>query len=164
MMRLIFKALVVVFLALGIGNYLVYLNTGKLPLSDLKAKFSLDALTTSTQQLLDDTKRATQGAVDKHISGDDSSSTTKIYKWTDENGVVHYGENPAGAGAQQLQIEDANLTILPATEVTEVAAKPTVESTRANPAAAIENAETPIEKARAAAEAMKAHNEMQSQY
>lgn len=158
MMRLIFKALVVVFLAMGIGNYVVYLNTGKLPLSDLKEKLSLESLSFSTKQFFEGTKKATTDAVGEHISGGGSSTATKIYKWTDENGVVHYGERPAGTGAQELSVDDSNLSIVPAAETDAARDLPKAHTTT------VDEAKTPIEKARAAAEAMKAHTEAQSQY
>jgi len=158
MMRLIFKALVVVFLAMGIGNYVVYLNTGKLPLNDLKEELSFESLSFSTKQLFENTKQATTDAVDEHLSNGGSSMVTKIYKWTDENGVVHYGERPAGTGAQELTVNDSNLSIVPAAETEASLDLPKPHATT------VDEAQTPIEKARAAAEAMKAQNEMQSQY
>ncbi|MGB0712739.1 MAG: DUF4124 domain-containing protein [Gammaproteobacteria bacterium] len=35
-----------------------------------------------------------------------TSSSAEIYKWTDANGVVHYGDRPAQATAQRLPIVD----------------------------------------------------------
>lgn len=163
MMRLVFKALVVVCLAIGIGNYIIYLKTGRLPASEWKEKLSLEGFSLSPTEMLEDTKKATHDALDEHFSGDDKASFTKIYKWTDDNGVVHYGEKPAGTGAQELNVENTRLTIMPATESAGSPAAST-PSINENPAAAIESAETPIEKARAAAEAMKAHHDRQSQY
>ena len=33
-----------------------------------------------------------------------STSTAEIYRWTDDNGQVHYGQRPAGDHAQRLEI------------------------------------------------------------
>lgn len=154
MMRLVFKAVVVVVLALGMGNYLVYLNTGKLPLSDWKDKLSLESLRFSPTQLFEDTKKATTNVVDEHFSGNEVPITTKIYKWTDENGVVHYGERPARADARELSVDDGNVTFMPATDVAET------RSTQVP----TETPQTPLEKARAAAEAMQKHHESQAGY
>jgi len=165
MMRLVFKAMLVVCLAVGIGNYMIYLKTGRLPVSEWKNNINLESFNFSAQQVIEETKSATKEAVTGHFSDGDKSAATKIYKWTDENGVVHYGERPADAGAQLLDVSDGNVTILPASDSSPGIGDQLPSSSQPiDPVAAIENAETPIEKARAAAEAMKAHNEMQSQY
>lgn len=156
MMRLIFKALVVVVLAVGLGNYVVYLNTGKLPLSDLKSKLSLSSLDFSPTQVFENTKRATTDAVGEHFSSKSETSATKIYKWTDEDGVTHYGERPVGANAQALDVNDGNVTILSIDD----SAKAELEEAPPVPG----EPQTPLEKARAAAEAMQKHHDVQASY
>lgn len=156
MMRLVFKALVVVVVAIGIGNYVVYLNTGRFPMNEWRNNFTLDSMRFSPSNMLENTKRATADAVADHFPGDASSSTTKIYKWTDQQGVVHYGERPVDGHAQALTVDDGKVTIMPSPKAPAERREQTQSETT--------EAQTPIEKARAAAEAMQKHHEAQAGY
>ncbi len=43
-MRLLFKALVVLLLAVGVGNYLIYLKTGQFPINSVRENYNVDWL------------------------------------------------------------------------------------------------------------------------
>ncbi|ACE83003.1 hypothetical protein CJA_1024 [Cellvibrio japonicus Ueda107] len=138
--------------ALGIGNYVVYLQTGYVPLRDLidRGLPSLgvpDGLKQELGKLVQDARR--MGA----DVGSEKPIAVKVYKWTDAKGVVHYGEQPAGTNAEEVII-NPNRNLLPA--------EPEPGSSAA--AAGGPDAQTPIEKARAAAELMKARIENQESY
>lgn len=148
-MRLVFKALVVVFLAVGIGNYLIYLKTGQLPANDWRERFgnwvaefkgpySADQLTNKARQTVDDLTG----------SESDKPASTKVYKWTDDNGQVHYGDKPVSASAEQIDINIQN-----AISTDEAEPEPVSQDSGTQ--------QSPLEKARAAAEAMKARTQQQ---
>ncbi len=77
-----------------------------------------------------------------------------MYKWTDANGQVHYGDKPRSADAEQVEVKIQNAISPPDDQTAEAAAE---EPARAQQ-------QTPLEKARAAAESMKARvQEQESQ-
>lgn len=91
MKKLIFKCVVVVILALGVSNYMMYVMTGKLPFSsDSLPSFSSPSMPTFAE------------------------GKTTAYKWTDANGVVHYSSepppNPADA-AEKMEV-DPNVNLI----------------------------------------------------
>lgn len=154
-MRLLFKALVVVMLAAGIGNYLVYLNTGQLPLRDFSNRLSSSLANLKDEyapgQLADKAKRTVDGLTQGETA---SAASAKVYKWTDANGQVHFGDKPQNAGAEQVEVKIQNAISPPDDQTAEAAAE---EPARAQQ-------QTPLEKARAAAESMKARvQEQESQ-
>lgn len=146
MKGIIVKGLVVTGVVIGLANYFIYLQTGRMPVKEWVQKINLspDTLTSSAKNLGKDV-----------IDQVKPSEPTKVYKWTDEYGVVHYGERPINDAAEEMEI-DADHNILPAS-------KP-VESTEASPDADALNQQAPIEKARAAAEALKARAEAQENF
>ncbi|MBU2984241.1 DUF4124 domain-containing protein [Saccharophagus degradans] len=90
MKKLIFKCVVVVVLALGASNYMMYIMTGKLPFStESLPSFSSPSLPTFAE------------------------GKTTAYKWTDANGVVHYSSepppNPADAAVKMEVDPNVNL-------------------------------------------------------
>lgn len=143
-MRLVFKALLVVVLVLGIGNYLVYLKTGQMPLRDLRERWGSDWLVDMKEKYAPDQLAAQAKKGIDELTQDEAAEPvpTKVYKWTDAQGRVHYGDKPQSNGAQQIEVNTRgamsppeNQTIVPAPG----------ESTQ-------NQVQTPIEKARAAAE------------
>nr|WP_306663329.1 DUF4124 domain-containing protein [Saccharophagus degradans] len=87
---MIFKCVVVVVLALGASNYMMYIMTGKLPFStESLPSFSSPSLPTFAE------------------------GKTTAYKWTDANGVVHYSSepppNPADAAVKMEVDPNVNL-------------------------------------------------------
>lgn len=159
MKGLIVKSLVVVMLALGIGNYVVYLKTGHMPLVDMRKAMGSDWLVDlrellSPAQLTEDAKQLVQKAADSYAEAP-PPAPTKIYKWTDEHGQVHFGDAPKAANAEQLELDLRNSISAPEPSVT------LVEPTGSD--ASDDAGLTPIEKARAAVEAMEAKAQQQEQ-
>lgn len=150
MMRLLFKSIVVVVLILGIGNYLVYLKTGQMPLRDMSERMGDDWLVDlrelfSPDQIKTDAKKVVDDIASEYADPKPAAPTT-VYKWTDADGRVHFGDKPQNAGAQQVEVKIQNAISAPDQQ---------------NPAALDEEPlrarePSPLEKARAAAEAMKA--------
>ncbi len=100
MKKLIIKATLVVIVALGLSNYGLYLTTGKSPLSEFS--FNLPFTSSSFQDLKPELPLANDTA----------------YKWTDENGVVHYSTEPPANVAKAERIEvDPNTNLIQGVEV-----------------------------------------------
>lgn len=98
MVRLLFKSAVVFVLLFFILNYLIYLKTGQVPLRDMRARMGDDWLVDlrelfSADQLAADAKKVMQRVSDK-VSEAEASAPATIYKWTDANGQVHFGDSP----------------------------------------------------------------------
>lgn len=146
-MRLVFKAIVVVVLAAGIGNYLIYLKTGHMPLRDFSSHLASGFANLKEEyapgQLADKAKKTVEG-----LTQDEATKTapTKVYKWTDTDGRVHYGDKPQSIDAEQVEVKIQNAISPSGQQNTAAIAE---ESTQVQE-------QTPLEKARAAAEAMKA--------
>lgn len=85
MKSLIIKCIVMILLALGVSNYLIYIKTGKLP-------FSLDKIPSISTPSFNDAP--------SFISG----RKEQAYKWTDENGVTHYSSEAPKEVNNQAQI------------------------------------------------------------
>lgn len=158
-MRLLFKSVMVAFIVLGIGNYLVYLKTGTLPVMDLRDRWNNDAFMNSTgfvdikekyspNQITAQAKKV----VEKMTNNSDASASARVYKWTDVNGQVHYGDQPRDQNAEAVNVDLRNAISPPDAAPPETAKKS--ES----------RAETPIEKARAAAEAVNARTREQERF
>ena len=83
--KLILKIAVMMFIVLGISNYMMYLTTGKSPFS-FSGKAALPELG-SSKNLLPARKET-------------------AYRWRDENGVIHYSsEPPPNAEAEKLEVD-----------------------------------------------------------
>ena len=82
MAKMIFKMVVMLAVVVGVSNYALYIMTGKTPFSanDLKMP------------------DISAPNVDSLVNG----GKTTAYKWTDENGVVHYSSEPP---PEQQQVE-----------------------------------------------------------
>lgn len=160
MKRLLFKAVVVVLLVFFIGNYLIYLKTGQMPLRDMRERMGDDWLVDlrelfSPGQLAADAKQAIKGVSDK-IAEPERSEPTKVYKWTDANGQVHFGDKPVASGAEQIEVDTRNAISAPQEAVR------TVDQQGAAPKVSAQ--ESALDKARAAAEAMQQRVQHQEQF
>lgn len=159
MFRLLFKSVVVLLLVFFIGNYLVYLKTGQMPLRDMRERMGDDWLVDlrelfSPDQLAVDAKQAVKNVSDQ-VSGPETPAPTKVYKWTDANGQVHFGDKPVASGAQQIEVDTRNAISAP-----EEAAHIADQQETASKVSAQESA---LDKARAAAEAMRQRVQQQEQ-
>lgn len=144
-MRIVFKILVVLGVVVGIANYVIYLQTGRMPVQEWVKNISLNP-----GDMASEAKNLGKNVIDQVKP----SEPLKVYKWTDENGVVHYGERPANEAAQEVSIDtDHNVVSGPAPGV------PAGETT--DP---VQDQQAPLEKAKAAAEAMKARIKEQETY
>lgn len=161
MARLIMKSLVVLVLMIGIGNYLVYLKTGQMPLRDMHARMGDDWLVDlrellsdklSPNQLAADAKEAMESVSDK-VSKPETPAPTKVYKWTDANGQVHFGDKPLTRDAEQIEVDTRNAISAPESSGW---SEPTSEQVATDTS-------SPLEKARAAAEAIKQRVQQQEQ-
>ena len=154
-MRLLFKSLVVALLVLGIGNYLIYLKTGQMPVQDLRERWGDDWLVDAQEKYApEQLSKKIKSAVDD-LTHDESEkpSPTKVFKWTDDNGQVHYGDKP-NDNARQVEVNMRNAISPPEHHSLDVIAD----------APQIAPQQTPIEKARAAAEAMEARTREQETF
>lgn len=151
MKTLLLKTLVLTGVIVGMVNYAIYLQTGRMPVKEWvqNINWSFDL---SPSQLATKAENMGQGVMDQ-VS---PSGAAKVYKWTDAEGVVHYGERPAGDGAQEISIDtDQNVFIAPS---------PNPPAGATGDGQDPMDQQTPLEKARAAAEAMRARNETQGEY
>ena len=163
MFRLLFKSVVVLLLVLGIGNYLVYLKTGQMPLRDLRERMGDDWLVDlrelasnklSPDQLAADAKKAVKTVSDQ-VSEPEPVAPTKVYKWTDANGQVHFGDKPVAGGAEQIQVDTRNAISAPEETVNQPVSSKQVSQQSTQ--------ESALDKAHAAAEAMKQRVQQQEQ-
>ena len=143
-----FKSLVVILLILGVGNYLIYLKTGQFPVTAIRENYNGDWLAALKDSFSPDDFVSTAKKTVEDLTKDeaDKPAPTKVYTWTDAEGVVHYGDRPDTAGAEQVEVKIQN-----AISADEFQSKSTNSSAP----------QTPIEKARAAAEAMKTRSQQQ---
>ncbi|WNO10357.1 DUF4124 domain-containing protein [Teredinibacter sp. KSP-S5-2] len=94
MKKLIFKVVVMVAVMVGISNYMLYLITGKSPFS--ASNFKVPDVSSVSSEI----KKANP-----------MGNKETAYKWTDENGVVHYSsEPPPEQIAEKMEVNpDTNL-------------------------------------------------------
>lgn len=157
MKSLIMKSLMVLVFVAGIGNYLVYLKTGQMPLLAMRDQFAGkspgDFLPRfSADQLASDAREAAH-KVANQLSNEEPAPEVKVYKWTDAEGRVHFSDKPQSQNAQQITVDTRN-TLSP------TSTQPATHS--ANETAAGDTA-SPLEKARAAADAMNRRAAQQEQ-
>jgi hypothetical protein len=157
MKKLLVKSGVVILLGAGIANYMIYLNTGRMPArefydsadGDWRAKLSQ---WWSPEDLLQEAELKLKSATDKYTEREQPASV-KVYKWTDAQGRVHFGDRPS-TGAEQLEVNIGDTISAP-----EQTASPSrVHRPESSPGLVDES---PLAKARAAAEAMRQHNSAQ---
>jgi len=163
MFRLLFKSVVVLLLVFFIGNYLVYLKTGQMPLRDMRERMGdgwlvdlRESLSNklSPDQLAADAKQAMKSVSDK-VSEPETAAPTTVYKWTDANGQVHFGDRPVASGAEQIEV-DTRIAISAPEETVSV-----LDQQDSAPEPSVQ--ESALDKARAAAEAMKQRVQQQEQ-
>ncbi len=159
MSRLLVKSVVVLILMFAIANYLIYLKTGRLPLHDMRERMGSDWLVDlresfSPDQLVSDAKGVMKN-VTEQVTEQNAPAPTKVYRWTDANGQVHFGDKPATTGAEQLEVDTRNAISAPEKNTNQRAASPISDSTTVS--------ESALDKARAAAEAMKQRVRQQEQ-
>jgi len=166
MFRLLFKSVVVLLLVFFIGNYLIYLKTGQMPLRDMRERMGDDWLVDlrellsdqlSPDQLAVDVKQAMKRVSNK-VSEPEPAAPTKVYKWTDANGQVHFGDKPVADGAEQIVVDTRNAISAPDATGSDIGHESAPQATV--PQSAQESA---LDKARAAAEAMNQHVQQQEQ-
>ncbi|TVZ39792.1 uncharacterized protein DUF4124 [Alteromonadaceae bacterium 2753L.S.0a.02] len=104
--KLVIKLIVMVIVMLGISNYVLYIMTGKTP-------FSSDSLPSISAPKLSDLKPKLPAGKDK------------VYKWTDDKGVVHYSSE----APQQTTEATETLEVDPNTNVIQGIEVPTEEKT-----------------------------------
>lgn len=158
MKRLLFKSLVVVLFVFFVGNYLIYLKTGEMPLRDMRARMGDDWLVDlrelfAPDQLVADAKKAAKSVSDK-VSAPAPAAPTTVYKWTDANGQVHFGDKPIAQGAEAIEVDTRNAISPPDETAGDIGHKTT-------PPAKVQ--ESALDKARAAARAMEQHAQQQEQ-
>lgn len=105
-MRLfILKLMVYLTLFAGIGNYIVYLTTGRLPLSEIWQRYG-KIPTSLPSPALPSVELPKMPTLNGRNDG-----LHKAFKWTDTNGVVHYSDQPPdGQDAKLIEMDpDRNL-------------------------------------------------------
>jgi hypothetical protein len=159
---LIVKSLVVVVLALGASNYLIYLKTGRFPAAEWRKTWSTQGLVDWYEAL----SFQDWGAKSRRLGDQwlDSGAGTKaapvkVYKWTDAQGQVHYDQQ-AHSGAEVLEIhpDDSRMSA-----PSPVPAQPNPAPLQTNTAPASGDDASVLEKARAAADAMNQRYKEQEQ-
>jgi hypothetical protein len=162
MFRLLLKSVVVLLLVFFIGNYLIYLKTGQMPLRDMRERMGDDWLVDlrellSPDQLAANAKQAVKNVSDK-VSEPEAPAPTKVYKWTDANGHVHFGDKPVASGAEQIEVDTRNAISAPENTGNDFG-----QETESQVTARQSAPESALDKARAAAEAMKQRIQQQEQ-
>lgn len=158
MKSLLFKSVVVALLVFFIGNYLIYLKTGQVPLSDMREHMGTDWSVDlrelfSLGQLAADAKEA-MGTVSDRYSEPEPVVPTKVYKWTDANGQVHFSDAPIVRGAEHIEVDTRKAISAP---------EGTSRNVEQLIAPKVTTQESALDKARAAAEAMKQRVQQQEQ-
>lgn len=106
MKSLIFKMVIMFFIGMGILNYMLYLKTGKSPLSEID--FSMPSLSTVKNSIPDidlpDIDLPT-------LSSDKNGAPLTVYKWVDKDGVINYSQaDPKISSAEIMVVHpDTNL-------------------------------------------------------
>lgn len=142
MKSIVRKSLVTVVLALGIGNYLVYLKTGQMPVLAMRDSLSHSTTIPSLSGVSNGLAAAVSEAkatLARQLPAGVSAPAAPIYKWTDAQGVVHFSDKPVGPDAEAVILATPNQLFSE-----EVLTAPE----------ALDEASSPVDKARAAAEAL----------
>lgn len=98
-----------VLLAVAAINGAVYFKYGKAPFHDWIQSAQQDGFFAATKELIPVYK----DLFDRTVNGKShaASKSVKIYKWKDNNGVIHY-DNRAVAGSEAIDI-DPNVNFMP---------------------------------------------------
>lgn len=122
--KLVVKVTIMMVIMVGVGNYAVYLMTGKSPFStdDIKVpKLGVPKLEVPVLSNLSVPSLPAQKET--------------AYKWTDENGVVHYSTEPPEnqqAAVKKLEV-DPNQNVIQSVEIAEAKNQQTTAETAQNP-------------------------------
>lgn len=103
------KSVVILVVVLGLVNYVVYLQTGQMPVikfAERISDFSL-SLPDMPDVKLPETIKQLGNSTDLL-----PATQTRIYKWTDRQGVVHYGEEPPPDGHAEMLMIDSNTNLV----------------------------------------------------
>lgn len=163
MKRLLVKSLVAILLALGIGNYLIYLKTGQIPISALRDSIGNtggDLFPTFSSDNIKAEVRAAANKVVNQLSATEPATATTVYKWTDAEGRVHFSDKPLVQNAQQLEVKIRNAISAPEPSML---SNPDTSLNKSSTDGQLSENASPLEKARAAAEAMNARAAQQEQ-
>ena len=115
MAKIILKMVVMLVVVVGVSNYALYIMTGKTPFS------------TNNLKMPD----ISAPSVDSLVNG----GKTTAYKWTDENGVVHYSSEPPPEHRQVEVLEvDPNVNLVQGVEKKEEIAGPGSQGPGSQPA------------------------------
>lgn len=147
MKSIVMKSLVTVVLALGIGNYLVYLKTGQMPVMAMRDSLSHSIATPSLSGVGNGLAAAVSEAkttLARQLPAGVSAPAAPVYKWTDEQGVVHFSDKPLGPDAEAVTLATPNRLTSDALPSAPGALGDILSSDETSP----------VEKARAAAEAL----------
>lgn len=159
MKRVLMKSLVVLVLAMGIGNYLIYLKTGQMPILAMRDKIDDSGVSALFQSFSADKitadARAAANKVVNQLSTTEPATEVKVYKWTDAEGRVHFSDKPLVQNAESITLDTRNAISAP-----ESASLPKPNISASDKTAA---EPSPLEKARAAAEAMNTRAAQQEQ-
>lgn len=104
-MKAIIRFVVWAAILAGAANYLVYLQTGTMPIKTWLAKFQQNPISKVVAENVDGASKIS------------AAKKVTIYKWTDANGVVHYDNQPV-KGASVVEVS-TNTNSMPAPEKTE---------------------------------------------
>ncbi len=145
MVKVVVKSLMVVAVVTGLVFYALYLKTGRLPWGD--SQWSVPSLPSlSTPRL--------------SLEGVKPSSRVQVYKWVDADGVTHYSQELPSGEHQVLELDPRSLNTIPAVTVpppgdrTAPAEEPAGDYR-------MSDGNTSLEKAREAAELLKAREREQ---
>lgn len=119
MKKAIIKSFMVAFILIGLANYFIYLQTGQLPFKKFKEslpevsmpKLSMPKLSMPSMEELNPA-----GIIEKISAGEGAellpSNQTKIHKWVDDKGVVHYSETPPDNTQTEQMLIDADTNLV----------------------------------------------------
>jgi hypothetical protein len=108
-MKIILTLVVLVLLAVAAINGAVYFKYGKVPFHDWMQSAQQDGLIVATTGLIPVYKDLFDRTINSKSQA--TSKSVKVYKWKDENGVIHY-DNRAVAGSEAMDI-DPNVNFMP---------------------------------------------------
>lgn len=112
--KLIFKAVLVAGIMLGLSSYAGYLMTGQLPFSFLKNLTG--NLQSTAREKLSDLKTLERPKNQKTETGEVlNTGNATVYKWRDAEGVLHYSSEPPPQGTQaSTMLLDSKVNVLSA--------------------------------------------------
>ena len=110
MKKIICKSIALLVVVIGLVNYLVYLKTGQMPVKEFVSSardFSWSLPDMPQISLPESIQKLGNSATDML-----PENQTRIYKWTDAHGVVHYSEEPPLDIPAQEMLIDPNTNVV----------------------------------------------------